>query len=87
MTTTRAPRSDSLRITGSEARIRPSSVITPLPDLSNGTFRSDLTSTRRPADVEIVDVLHVLLSGSLSRSGAQPSREATRAVRSTRRLE
>src|SRR6202034_3973166 len=48
MTTTRAPRSASLRITGSEARMRPSSVITPLPDLSNGTFRSDLTSTRRP---------------------------------------
>src|ERR1700722_18909338 len=48
ITTTRAPRSASLRITGSEARMRPSSVITPLPDLSNGTFRSDLTSTRRP---------------------------------------
>ena len=45
---TRAPRSASFLITGSEARMRPSSVISPLPDLSSGTLRSDRTSTRRP---------------------------------------
>src|SRR5882672_11157418 len=48
MTMTRAPRSASFLITGSEARMRPSSVISPLPDLSRGTLRSDRTSTRRP---------------------------------------
>src|ERR1700727_2251117 len=46
---TRAPRSASFLITGSEARMRPSSVIAPLPDLSSGTLRSDRTRTRCPA--------------------------------------
>src|SRR6185437_3531841 len=45
---TRAPRLASFLITGSDARMRPSSVISPLPDLSRGTLRSDRTSTRRP---------------------------------------
>src|SRR6202044_3216977 len=71
MTTTLAPRSASLRITGSEARMRPSSVITPLPDLSNGTFRSDLTSTRRPATSRSSMFCMWLLSVSVRRS-AQP---------------
>ena len=47
-TITRAPRSDSLLITGRLARIRPSSVISPVPVRSSGTFRSDRSSTRRP---------------------------------------
>ena len=45
---TRAPRSDSLLITGRLARIRPSSVISPVPVRSSGTFRSDRSSTRLP---------------------------------------
>ena len=45
---TRAPRSESLLITGRLARIRPSSVISPVPVRSSGTFRSDRSSTRRP---------------------------------------
>ncbi len=73
--TTRAPRSDSLRMTGRQARMRPSSVIAPLPDLSSGTFRSDRSSTRCPATSR----------SSMDFIGAYASRDATRAVRSTRR--
>ena len=73
---TRAPRSDSLLITGRLARIRPSSVISPVPVRSSGTFRSDRSSTRRPDDLQVVDGPHY----------RQPWR-ATSAVRSTSRLE
>ena len=77
MTTTRAPRSASFLITGRLARMRPSSVIAPLPDMSSGTFRSDRSRTRRPATS--------MSSIELMRYG--PSRDATSAVRSTSRQE
>ena len=74
--TTRAPRSDSFLITGRLARIRPSSVISPLPELSSGTFRSDRSRTRRPAT-----------SMSSIERMRYASRDATSAVRSTSRQE
>jgi len=51
MTITRAPRSDSFRMVGRLARIRPSSVIRGLSgsERSSGTLRSARSSTRRPA--------------------------------------
>ena len=48
MTMTRAPASRSAVSVGSTARARPSSLMTPGLFLSNGTFRSARTSTRRP---------------------------------------
>ena len=73
MTTTRAPASRSFASVGTEARIRPSSVIL---DPSRGTFRSERTSTVRPdtpSASEVVERLH--------------SFEATSAVMSTSRFE
>ena len=77
MTTTRAPASDSAEMVGSEARIRPSSVIR---SPSSGTFRSERTSTRPTGDAlveQVVESLHA----------SPQSFEATSAVMSTRRLE
>ena len=72
---TRAPRSDSLLITGRLARIRPSSVISPVPVRSSGHVQ--VRAQQHPAahDLQVIDGAHYR------------SREATSVVRSTSRLE
>ncbi len=79
MITTRAPAPVSACNVGRLARIRPSSVITAVPELeSSGTLKSERTRTVRPLTPEASRSSRVFIPNY--------SLEATSAVKSTRRL-
>src|SRR3978361_1502537 len=75
---TRAPWPSSFTSTGSDARIRPSSVTTGVSSLDSGTFRSQRTRTRRPATPTLIRSSTVRIR-SYSRSRLSPCQQRLQA--------